>query len=506
MCGHLGSFVRNTVGGISIMLAVSSLPLLVLTGTAVDLVRAQTSKQYLTQALDSATLAVAREVLDNNTTTAKTLGTTYIKANLPADLAAKVKNVSFTMTDTLVTGSATTTVDGYMTGLVGRTGLDVVASAQAVRSAKYVEVSLALDNTGSMAGTKITALRSAAKSLVEILYGGQTTSPNLKVAVVPYVTTVNIKNELYQSSWMDVNAQSSQHGENFDETAGPVNHFTLFDNMPNADWKGCVESRPMPYDVTDDAPDASNPETLHVPYFWPDEPPDSSGNNYDNSYYSNDYSPNGSTGPQKQKNTAKYTHTANTIDEVGPDTFGPNRSCPEPLTPLTNDKTRVINALNAMGVWNDSGTNGAIGLYWGWAVLSPSEPFSQGAAYTDRETRKILVLMTDGENQIYGGWDNHNKSHYSGYGYLALNHLGSTDKDVAKGKIDDRMKLLCTNIKATGIVVYTVTFQVSGTALKNTYRDCATDPSKYFDSPSESTLKANFKVIAREIADLRISK
>ncbi len=504
---HIRSFRHSVAGGISTMLAVSALPLTVLLGTAVDMTAAETTKQTLAQAVDAASLAVAREVWDGNPTTAQTVGLNYLKANLPTTLQNKITSSSFTMNDSLVIGQATITRPTLMMSMVGQPNISVSAYAQAIRSAKYVEVALALDNTGSMAGTKIEALRAAAKSLIEILFGNQSNPEHLKVAVVPYVTTVNIKNEHYQASWMDTNAQNSRHGENFDESAGPVNHFTLYDQMPNADWKGCVESRPMPYDISDDAPNSGTPNTLFVPYLWPDEPPaGGSGNEYDNNYYTNDRAPSGSTAAQKQRHTAKYTYTANSIDEVGPITSGPNKSCPEPLTPLTNDKARLLSAINAMGVWDDGGTNGAIGLSWGWAVLSPGEPFSQGAAYSDNETRKILVMMTDGENQIWGGWDNHNKSHYNGYGYLALNHLSTTNKDTAKGKINDRMTALCNNIKAQGITIYTVVFQVSGTALKNTYKSCASSPSMFFDSPSENTLKSNFRVIAREIADLRISK
>jgi hypothetical protein len=37
-------------------------------------------------------------------------------------------------------------------------------------------------------------------------------------------------------------------------------------------------------------------------------------------------------------------------------------------------------------------------------------------------------------------------------------------------------------------------------------RNCATDAEKYFDSPSNAELTANFKIIAGELSELRISK
>ena len=51
-----------------------------------------------------------------------------------------------------------------------------------------------LDNTGSMAGAPFTTMQAAAKDLVDIVYGGNDTNPNLYVAVVPFVSVVNIGN------------------------------------------------------------------------------------------------------------------------------------------------------------------------------------------------------------------------------------------------------------------------------------------------------------------------
>jgi hypothetical protein len=50
--------------------------------------------------------------------------------------------------------------------------------------------------------------------------------------------------------------------------------------------------------------------------------------------------------------------------------------------------------------WSGGGTNQAEGLAWGWRVLSPSAPFTEGRPYNDPSdpVRKVIVLMTDGEN------------------------------------------------------------------------------------------------------------
>ena len=46
----------------------------------------------------------------------------------------------------------------------------------------------------------------------------------------------------------------------------------------------------------------------------------------------------------------------------------------------------------------DGSTHVVLGATWGWRVLSPTAPYSEGAAYNDADTQKALILMTDGEN------------------------------------------------------------------------------------------------------------
>ncbi len=504
MIKTIKKFFGCSAGGVANIFAITVMPLSLLVGGSIELTNMELSKRQLSSALDAAVLAVAREITEDQEE-ANALGYAFLQASLPEDLKDRITEYNFQITDADVTGSASLSVQHVIFSQLP--GIDTVsAHAEALREAKYVEVALVLDNTGSMGGSKISSLRSAAHSLVDILFGDQTYPEYLKVGVVPYVATVNIKNEHFSETWMDVYALNSRHGENFDESEGSVNHFTLFNQMV-VEWKGCVESRPSGYDVTDDAPTTTDVETLFVPYLWPDEPPhEGNDHDYDNNYIYDDGLDEDATPAERQANAAKYVGGVNTYDETPSNTSGPNKSCPEPLTALTNDRSRVESAIDAMDTWNDGGTNGAVGLKWGWAVLSPGEPFSQGAAYDDDETRKVLVMMTDGENQIWGGWDNHNKSHYNSYGYLGLEHLGTSSKNSAKAEINDRMLTLCDNIKAQGIQIYTITFRVNSSALQDTYEACASDPSMYFNSPSDNELKSNFKVIARKIANLRLTR
>ena len=70
------------------------------------------------------------------------------------------------------------------------------------RSASGLELVLVLDNTGSMTqDNKLTSLKTAATTLVNILTGGQNSVPKLWMGLVPFSQAVNIGTTY--TSWMD---------------------------------------------------------------------------------------------------------------------------------------------------------------------------------------------------------------------------------------------------------------------------------------------------------------
>ena len=138
-----------------------------------------------------------------------------------------------------------------------------------------------------------------------------------------------------------------------------------------------------------------------------------------------------------------------------------------------------------------------VGLVWGWRTLSPTAPFTEGVAYDNQDYNKAIVLMTDGENTM--DW-----STYTAYGYLSERNLGTSNSYTAETELDNRTTDVCDAIKAEGILVYTITFQVSTNRARNLMRNCATDTSKYFDSPNSTTLEQAFRAIGKELSNLRI--
>lgn len=174
-----------------------------------------------------------------------------------------------------------------------------------------------------------------------------------------------------------------------------------------------------------------------------------------------------------------------------------NKYCPNPITPLTNDRATLEGEINAMEALGSTHVN--LGAVWGWRTISPGEPFAEGAAYSDPDWNKAVIILTDGENTMID-------SYYSAYGHSSEGKLGTTNRNAAAKKMDDRLLEVCTGMKKDGIIVYTITFQVNDFTTRTLFEDCASDPGKYYDSPDAATLKIAFRAIGAELKNLHLSR
>jgi Flp pilus assembly protein TadG len=146
------------------------------------------------------------------------------------------------------------------------------------------------------------------------------------------------------------------------------------------------------------------------------------------------------------------------------------------LRPLTDDWTALNSTVNAM---TPSGnTNVAIGAIWGMASVSPALPLNEAQAYGTPRLNKYMILLTDGDN--------------------TANRFGDN-----QSTIDTRTSMACTTAKTAGIKVYTIRVIDGNSTL---LRNCATDPSMYFEVTSASQLSPIFKQIASEISQVRLTQ
>jgi Flp pilus assembly protein TadG len=494
-------FWRRRDGATAMTFAMMAVPVTMVAGFSVDLARAHEGREKLQQAVDAAALALAHQPAGTPTATLTAQAQTWINADLHDSDLALPATVNLTQANGQLTLTANTSEPAVISGLAGVHQFNLAASSTAKWGLNHVEVALVLDNTGSMAqNNKLPTLVSSARSLITTLLQGAGNDPNaVKISIVPFGQTVNIGPQYQTASWMS-GVMPSAYGSDLFSTAG-TNRFTLFQQM-NKVWKGCVESRPMPFDAQDTAPSAGTPATLYVPYFAPDEPDTPSGfaNNYINDKTSG-------TWQVRQGYVAKYNGAAprTGTNSVGY-SYGPNSGCGlAPVVRMTNDSATLNNELNQMVATGY--TNLAIGMEWGWLTLSPSAPFGDGVAYGAPNTTKVIVFLTDGYNETSASSDS-DQSVYSGIGYIWQNRIGvgsGSSQTQQNTALDNRTKAVCANAKAAGVVVYTVRIDVSGVS-PAVLQTCASSPDKFYDVPNVANLPVAFQQIAGQIGKLRIAQ
>jgi Flp pilus assembly protein TadG len=222
----------------------------------------------------------------------------------------------------------------------------------------------------------------------------------------------------------------------------------------------------------------------------------------------------GTTCVSERAGAQAYTDAApSTSSWVGRSYAGTGNACPASrIVPLTNVKKTLTDAINGMSAVGS--TAGHIGLAWGWYLVSPTFGLWSGAgapaAYDSTKTLKAVVLMTDGE---------FNTPYFRGViaGDAGVGSGGADthiNQPATNGSSFDQAYRLCQNMKAAGVIVYTVGFDI-GAAQNMTgpidsagelMARCATNPDRAFQASSSTDLSDAFRDIGRDITRLRISR
>ncbi len=168
----------------------------------------------------------------------------------------------------------------------------------------------------------------------------------------------------------------------------------------------------------------------------------------------------------------------------------PGGECPkQQITALTNDKVALHKTINKMEANN--WTYIAEGLSWAWRIVSKRAPIKDGTPYDDEDWTKILILMTDGANTVRWAWPGNDPE---------------ATKDAPSTQGDTATKKLCTAIKAKGILIYTIAFDIGDTDTKKMMQNCASTKNMYYDASNNAQLSIAFAKIAGDINNLRLSK
>jgi hypothetical protein len=146
---------------------------------------------------------------------------------------------------------------------------------------------------------------------------------------------------------------------------------------------------------------------------------------------------------------------------------------------LSYDWTSLTSKINAM--YPNGNTNQAIGLQWGWQSLTGGGPFSVPAMDPNYTYQQIIILLTDG--------------------------LNTEDRwYTSQSSINARESITCANVKAAGIILYTVQVNTGGDATSTLLQQCASDSSKFFLLTSSSQVVSTFNTIGTQLANLHLSR
>ncbi len=149
---------------------------------------------------------------------------------------------------------------------------------------------------------------------------------------------------------------------------------------------------------------------------------------------------------------------------------------------LSYNWTALKNKVSAMSP--NGSTNQAIGLQWAWQSLTAS-PFTIPAMDPSRVYKQAIILLTDGLNTQDRWYGN-----------------GSSTST----QVDARQKILCDNIKAAGITIYTVQVNTGGDPTSTLLQGCASSSDKFFLLTSADQIVTTFQQIGTELSELRISQ
>ena len=343
----LKRFWRNRDGGVGPVLALSALPLFGVVGAAIDYGRVATVRTEMQNSLDATALMLSKEAQGMSGADIGTKASAYFNALFTNPQATNIQITeefgspqegNFSLK---IRGSAT--VNTLFARLFGQSAITFSASTEVLWGIKKLNLALVLDNTGSMAqNQKMTNLKAAAHNLLTTLKNAAKQPGDVKVAIVPFATDVNVGTSNVNASWIDWTDWEAANGtcsnNTYTSKSTCESHGKTWTPKAHSQWNGCVNDRDQNNDVSNTVPVAGSPATLF------------------------------------------RAHQAS--------------ACPASMMPLSEDWTALNNKVDAMTPTGN--TNVTIGMAWGFQLLSPVAPFNAPAPAPDLD--KVIVILTDGSN------------------------------------------------------------------------------------------------------------
>lgn len=357
-------FERDESGALIIFTLILFFLMVMMGGVAVDVMRYETIRTELQNTLDRCILMAAS--LDQKLDPESVVRDCVARAGLTDELASVHVVDNLNRREVSATGVAPT--NPVFLHLVGIDRFDAKGVSAASQGINNVEISLVLDVSGSMSGTKLSNLKVAAQDFIDTVTQGDD-HKRISISIVPYNAQVNLGSDLLNQ----YNVQKKNKGNGQNPTLS--NSYAQGSNcveMPTSFYKspGLTNQQPMN-------------QTAHADFMY--------NTNYAYSYVS----------------ATDSTYALPRYDATYCRTTALNQ-----IMLASNDAAALKSKVRGL----EAGGNTSIlmGMKWGVNLLDPdTRPMFQDLAakgkmgsdlavrpfdYGDRDTMKIVVLMTDGEH------------------------------------------------------------------------------------------------------------
>ncbi len=451
----LSALVADRSGDVAILFGLMAIVFMALTGAAVDLGRWLHARNDTTRALDAAVLAGGRVLqLTGDHAAAIDAANQYYTENSKHRLPLDTDTIAFVVVDD---GLGFTAVgDAYISTpfmafagverlpVMNTTGSEYSKAKLAVggNAKTNIEIGIMLDVSGSMSGTKLGDMKTAAKDLVDIIVWDDQSEYTSKIALAPFSADIRLPNDLLLDA-RDPSMTGPYTGPGY-ACKKRGNRTTCQDDFYRRD---CVVER---------------------------------------------------------KGDDKYTGVGPGPGSYVMPLFSKSGSCSTPaasaVVPLSNNKTTLKSKID--GLQLGGGTAGHLGTAWAWYMISPdwagvlpeaSKPKSYGAD----KLKKIAILMTDGEyNTEYSEFGV--RANTSG-APTPVSFANALSRHQATA-LCDGMKAKEIEVYTVGFDL-----GGNQTAI-NTLNDCASTPGHAYLAEDGDELKQAFRDIALKISTLYLSR
>lgn len=455
----INDFGKARSGSFAIMMALVLAVLALSAGYATNLAQLYNVRSGLRAALDAAVTSTARDITTGKITADDARA--WVERFLTANGDPTYMSDDRLVLDSLVIDSAkrTITANGHVDvdlyfPLFGTPNERRVTNVSAaVYADKKVEIAMMLDVTGSMAKTKTTnkigdLIAAAENAVTRTLKNQDPKNPRVRVGLVPYASGVNV-GDLARNTYAEQSGKSDIPPNAEDTVIGGKKGSAL----PN--FGDYVASVAKAFPNSDNC--ATERKTVDGAADFSDDGPDT---------------------VRTDKKGKKYYALVNRDNNLSGS--GMNK-CPDAkIVPLTADADALLTSIQA---FKASGyTAGAIAIQWTHYMLSPKwrnaiKTAGLGDGPSDNNAKKIskvAILMTDGQfNTAFAGVSSN------------FNGQDTTTRKNAEA--------ICKNMKADGIEVYTIGFDLDNKDMTKEERDAAKGVLKNCASPDSDSTKHYFE-------------